>query len=151
VKQEFIAKARSERQALLDSVKGVDEATLTTLPVCGTWTARDVLAHVAACDLVALDVLRQARAGEKLTWAWEGSEGDTWNEDEVARRRDRSMAQIQAELAESHGRLVAELESWPAEAGPFGPDSWDEVKSPIGWLPDHDREHAAPLQTLRTP
>jgi len=42
-----------------------------------------------------------------------------------------------------HAHLAA------VEAGPFGPESWDAEKSPIGWLPAHDREHATAVRTLR--
>jgi uncharacterized protein (TIGR03083 family) len=150
VKQEFIAKARAERQALVDFVQGIDDTKLTTVPICGTWTARDVLAHVAASDLAILDALRQTHAGEQVKWAWDGSDIDSWNEDEVALRRNWSIARILAELADTHARLLVELDSWSADAGPFGPDSWDEQKSPMGWLPSHDREHAVPLHALRS-
>ena len=149
MKEEFIDKARSARQALLASLDGIDEAALTSVRVCGTWTARDVLAHVAASDLDILDALRQARAGEKVTWPWDDSDVDTWNEVGVVHRRQWPMPQILAELTDTHARLLAELESWPADAGPFGPESWDLKKSPMGWLPGHDREHAEHLQALR--
>src|SRR5262249_23708043 len=105
VKEEFIDKARSARQALLASLDGIEEAALTSVRVCGTWTARDVLAHVAASDLDILDALRQARAGEKVTWPWDESDVETWNEVGVAQRREWPMARILAELRDSHARL----------------------------------------------
>lgn len=150
MKQQIIDAARGERQALLAALEGIDEAKLTTVPVCGTWAARDVLAHVAAVDATVLDALRQARAGKEVVWAWASApDGDSWNQAQVASRQDRSLAQLRAELEESHQNILTELEAWPEDAGPFGPDSWDPEKSPIGWLPNHDREHAAAFAALR--
>ena len=33
---------------LLDACAGLDEATMLATPVCGVWSIRDVLAHVAS-------------------------------------------------------------------------------------------------------
>ncbi|HVC35546.1 MAG TPA: DinB family protein [Chloroflexota bacterium] len=150
MKQQLISAVQSERQAVFTALEGIDDATLTMAPVCGTWTAKEVLAHLAAVDTAVLGVLRQARAGDAVTWAWDSAtDGDSWNQSEVDRRRHRSIAQVREEIAETHRTILAEVESWPAESGPFGPDSWDAEKSPIGWLPAHDREHTALLLKLR--
>ena len=149
MKQDLITAMRRERQALVAAVDGVDEVTLTTVPICGAWTARDVLAHVAAVDRATLDVLIQARKGEDLTWAWSGTEGDDWNTAEVALRQTKSVRQLLSELEQTHRDILAELDPWPAEGGPFGAGSWDPEKSPIGWLPGHDQEHLEYLRALR--
>jgi len=148
-KEQFLSAVRAERQAVLDAIGGVDDQTLTTRPVCGVWTAREVLAHLAAVDAVALQVLNQARAGENLTWPWDSYDGDDWNGNEVAKRAGLSVDEILAEIRSTHRRVVAELESWPSGAGPFGPDSWDPEKCPIGWLASHDKDHANALSALR--
>jgi uncharacterized protein (TIGR03083 family) len=149
-KQEFLEAARSAREALLAAVNGVDEAVLTTKPVCGTWTAKDVLGHLAMTDAGVLAAAQQARRGEKVTWAWDDApDGDQYNEAQAAMRRNLSVAQVLSELRDTRRALVAELESWPADAGAFGPDTWDEKKSDIGWLASHEREHAEEFQALK--
>ena len=113
------------------------------MPVYGTWTAKDVLAHLAAIDLAALNALRQSVKGEDVTWPWDSyPDGDSYNAAEVAKRRDWSFAQVRAELDQTHHDLLAELEKLP--------DSWDEDESPIGWLPSHDQEHAGALRAVRS-
>lgn len=143
MKQQFIEAVRAERQALLSAVEGVAHATLSTVPVYGTWTAKDVLAHLAAIDVACLGALRQSVKGEDVTWPWESyPDGDSYNAAEVAKRRDRSFSQVRAELERTHRVLLTELEKLP--------DSWNEDDSPIGWLPSHDQEHAEPLHAIRS-
>ncbi len=141
--QQFIEAVRAERKALLSAVEGVDHATLSTVPVYGTWTAKDVLALLAAIDVAVLSALRQSLKGDGVTWASESyPDGDSYNAAEVAKRRDRSFAQVRSELEKTHRDLLAELEKLP--------DSWNEEDSPIGWLPSHDQEHAKALLAIRS-
>ena len=143
MKQNFISTVHAEGQALLAAVDGVDEALLTAAPVCGTWTAKEVLSHLAAVRIVALNAFRQERAGQEVTWAWSAyPDGNAWNLAEVARRRDRSVAEIRAELEATQREILGVLESLP--------DSWNEADSQAGWLPSHEQEHAEALQALRS-
>jgi hypothetical protein len=45
-------------------------------------------------------------------------------------------------------RLLAELEAWPDDAGPFGAETWDPKKSDISWIGPHEREHAEMIAKL---
>ena len=149
MKNEFIAALRTERQGLLAAVDGLNEETLTTVPVCGAWTARDVLAHLAEVDLALLSALKQVRAGEPVKWAWESApDGDAWNQNAVASRQSRSLSEIRAELEQTRQDVLADLASWPEDSGPFGPESWDPEKSPICWIPSHDQEHGTAVRSL---
>lgn len=148
-KQQLVDAIQTEREALLAVLDGIDEVRLTTAPVCGPWTAKDVLGHLAAIDIAILDVIADARRGAVLVWPWATyANGDDWNAAMVGARRERSLASVRAEFEQTYLRLVAELQSWPEEAGPFGPESWDQDESPIGWLPSHDREHARAIASL---
>lgn len=111
--------------------------------MCGTWTAKDVLCHLAAVRAVALSALRQEQAGQPVTWPWNAyPDGDAWNQAEVERRREGSVAEIRAELDATLREILGVLESCP--------DSWNEETSEAGWLVSHEREHVAALQALRT-
>jgi uncharacterized damage-inducible protein DinB len=140
-KHAFIASLRSEREAVLGAVAALDEATLTTVPVCGTWTGKDVLGHLAAVDRVLAQALRQSRAGEPVVWPWDSAtDGDSWNAAEVGSRRDRTAYQALAEVAQTHADVLAEVALYP--------DSWDADGSPFAGWAEHDREHAAALVAL---
>lgn len=148
-KRRLLDAVRTEREVLLAILDGIDTIRLDTIPVCGTWTGKDILVHLAAVDGAILEVVGQARRGEVMLWPWSGyANGNDWNETMIDRRRDCTVDDARAELESSTARLLEELKSWPDEAGPFGPDSWDEAKSPIGWLPAHDREHGEAISSL---
>jgi uncharacterized damage-inducible protein DinB len=147
-KEAYLANLRVSRQALLDAVNAANESALETVAVCGTWTARQVLSHVAACDAVALNAAQQARSGATITWAWDSyGDGDKWNQDEVAKRQGLPLAALLGELQQTRNALLAELESWPAEGGPFGDKTWSE-ENDIGWIASHEREHADNIKVL---
>ena len=55
---------------------------------------------------------------------------------------------MREELVASRARLLAELDRWPDDAGPFGPDTWDQRKSEINWVGPHEREHAEMIARL---
>lgn len=71
------------------------------------------------------------RAGQKPAWGWTYPDFDDWNESQVWPRRSRSYAAVRAELDTSRTRLLAELERWPDDAGPFRPDTCEPTKSEI--------------------
>ncbi len=47
---EFLARLAAERNYLLRQFWGLDEETLTSIPVTNDWTAKDILAHIAFWD-----------------------------------------------------------------------------------------------------
>lgn len=63
-KHEFLDERRFARELLYAALNGLDERTLTTTPVCGTWTTKDVLAHLAAWESDVLLDLQRIRRGE---------------------------------------------------------------------------------------
>jgi hypothetical protein len=119
-KQAYLASLRASRLELLAAVNAADEASLVSLPICGTWTGNQVLSHLAAADLAALAVARQVGRGEAPKPAWEGVDSDQWNQEGVDERTGLTLDQLLAELAETHNALLAELEAWPGDGGPFG-------------------------------
>ncbi|MGH2459426.1 MAG: maleylpyruvate isomerase N-terminal domain-containing protein [Chloroflexota bacterium] len=142
MKREFIGELRAENQELLALIDGIEEATLTMVPVCGTWTAKEVLSHLAAVRIAALNAFRQEHAGEPVTWAWSAyPDGDAWNLAEVEHRRNRSTVEIRAELEATQRDILDLLESLP--------DTWKEEDSQASWLASHEREHTQAFQELR--
>jgi hypothetical protein len=148
-KAEFLADIRSARVELEDVLARRDERTLAKAVLPGqTWTSKDVLAHLIGYDLAVLKATADVRAGRKWKWGWTSPKFDEWNESQVGPRRARSYANVRAELDGSRLRLLAELETWPDDAGPFGADTWDPKKSEIGWIGPHEREHAEMIAKL---
>jgi len=148
-KAEFLAGVRAARTELEQVLVGRDERTLaeTTLPG-QSWTSKDLLAHLIGYDLAVRTAIADIRSGAKWTWPWTAPRFDAWNESQVAPRRSRSYPAVRAELDASRADLLAELERWPEDAGPFGPTSWDPQASAISWLGPHEREHAEMIAKL---
>lgn len=148
-KAEFLAAIREARVELASVLARYDEAMLGSRIVPGLqWTAKELLAHLIGYDQAVLKAVADVRAGQKWKWGWTYPNFDDWNERQVRPRRSRSYAAVRSELDDSRARLLAELERWPEDAGPFGPDTWDETKSAIGWIASHEREHAEMLAKL---
>jgi Mycothiol maleylpyruvate isomerase N-terminal domain len=148
-KAEFLAEIRSARVELQDVLARRDERTLAEAVLPGhSWTSKEVLAHLIGYDLAVLKAIADVRAGRKWKWGWTYPNFDEWNESQVGPRRARSYANVRAELDGSRLRLLAELETWPDDAGPFGAATWDPKKSQISWIGPHEREHAEMIATL---
>jgi hypothetical protein len=148
-KAKFLAEIRGTRAALEQVLAGHDERTLAEAAVPGmSWTAKDVLAHLIGYDLAVLTAIAEVRAGRKWNWGWTDPGFDAWNESQVSARRSHSYATVRKELDASRAGLLAELDRWPADAGPFGPDTWDATKSEISWIGPHEREHAEMIAKL---
>lgn len=148
-KAEFLADIRSARVELDEVLARRDEKTLSETIVPGLrWTAKELLAHLIGYDRAVLTAIADVRAGRTWAWAWTYPDFDEWNESQVGPRRAHRYAAVRAELDASRAALLGELELWPDDTGPFGPDTWDRKKSEIGWIGPHEREHAEMIATV---
>jgi uncharacterized damage-inducible protein DinB len=139
-----LARLASARADLIFSVLGLEGAALSSVPVGGDWTAKDMLAHVAAWEAWTVGRLEMAlsgRAGEMV-----GVEAETENPRIHAERKDWPLCRALAELARTHAGLLTVLAEANEEAlehryaAPWGkvrPNRWLEM------LMEHDQEHTA--------
>jgi hypothetical protein len=148
-KAEFLADIRSARVEMEGVLARRDKKTLSEAVVPGlSWTAKELLAHLIGYDLAVLKGIADVRAGLSWKWGWTYPNFDDWNEIQVGPRRSRGYTSVRAELDTSRASLLAELERWPDDAGPFGADTWDAKKSEISWIGPHEREHAEMIAKL---
>lgn len=148
-KAEFLADVRDARTELERVLAGRDERTIAETRLPGqSWTSKDLLAHLIGYDLAVRSAIADVRAGRAWAWPWTAPRFDAWNESQVAPRRPRTYQAVRAELVASRADLLAELERWPEDAGPFGPTTWDPKSSAISWLGPHEREHAEMIAKL---
>jgi hypothetical protein len=148
-KAEFLADIRSARVELEHVLAGRDATTLSETVIPGlSWTAKDVLAHLIGYDVAVLKAIADVRAGQQWAWGWTSPNFDEWNESQVSPRRSRGYAAVRAELDASRTRLLEELDRWPEDRGPFGPDTWDQRKGEVSWIGPHEREHAEMIAKL---
>lgn len=148
-KAEFLADLRAARAELVETLARSDERTLASAKVPGMdWTAKDVLSHLIGYDHAILGAIKDVRGGRAFAWGWTYPNFDPWNESNVGPRRSRPFSAVHLELEASRTALLRELEGWPGETGPFGPDTWDLKRSEISWLGPHEREHALMIAEL---
>jgi uncharacterized damage-inducible protein DinB/predicted RNase H-like HicB family nuclease len=147
----LLARLAAERARLLEQVTGLDEKTLTESPVLDDWTARDLLAHIAAWDRWALQEMQRMLSGDPpdLTTA---RDEDAFNAAAVATWRGRALDEVLAELQTARASWVTWLENLPEEMffqrRLFQEENW----SFPGWLRvywEHDAEHAAQIAAWR--
>lgn len=134
------------------------DAALDALPssawgtpgVCGAWTAKDLAAHLASYEVVLADLL-EAFGQDMPTPELDRflALGPAFNDDEVARRADRPVADVRDELARACERCIAALAAIsPEQRARPGTIPWYGAEYALDDLLvymdyGHKREHAA--------
>jgi hypothetical protein len=132
------------RRELLASFQGLTEEQMT-VPMLEEWSVKDVLAHVAMWEEVALPDMRRAARGDKTALdAWDHSFTDQWNHMQFALRKGFPLRQVLTELAEMRLGTMEIL------------GSVEEARLVSGFIPStcaiharHDREHAEQIRSWR--
>jgi uncharacterized damage-inducible protein DinB len=142
----LLAGLHDARQELLAALADIvpDSPAL----VCGDWTARDVLGHVADWEWVGVEGLRLMARGESPLVELV-KDLDAWNREHVAARLDQPWQSVLRDLHAARQALLDALQA--VEPGLLGrrfPFPWGGEGTPVDWLavyPAHDREHAEEL------
>jgi hypothetical protein len=124
--------------------------------VCGTWTVKDVIGHVADWEVFGVEGLRHMAAGrtaEPLP-VEHIVDIDAWNEAHVVARREQPWLQVWAVLSQARKDLDEVLEDMGATAlSRRFLFPWGSGGTAYDWLCvylRHDREHAAGLRAVLT-
>jgi predicted RNase H-like HicB family nuclease/uncharacterized damage-inducible protein DinB len=147
----LLARLAAERAGLLEQLVGLDENALTQEPVVGGWTAKDLLAHIAAWDRWELREMMRMRAGEAPDLS-AVQDVDAYNAAVVAAWRERTLTEVLAELREARATWLVWLGALSEEEffrhRPFeGEDWWFSGCVEVQWR--HDAEHAAQIAAWR--
>lgn len=154
-RQELLARLAAERSYLLRQLWALDETTLTTVPVAGEWTAKDVIAHVAAWDSLTLSRLRLVGHGRisQIEPLGVGDNRDAFNAELYQRYRNASLRLVLAfALRERSSLLYALSQLNQAELETRFTLSWGKEVCRRDWFEQryqHDALHAAQLATWR--
>jgi hypothetical protein len=160
---DVIAELDAHRARFEAFCRGLTAEELTRPVPASTWEVRDFIAHLATIDGPVEQMFRRMQ-GERPAEPDNARAGiDSWNDDEVARRRGRSVDDLLAEAGERRASLRRVLERFTAEeisrGFRFGGDSKRRpaeitvVSYLRGWC-KHDPMHVADviraLPELRT-
>ena len=96
------------QRTLLGSIEGFPASEWETPGVCGVWSTKDVLAHLASHEQVLTDVLA-GFAGANGSGALDlyMSQGPEFNDFQVAERRDKTPGEVLDELNSAHTRNMS--------------------------------------------
>lgn len=101
---------------VLGTIKGLPESEWETGGVCGVWSVKDLIAHLASFELVLVDVLRGflAEAGDTpMLKAYQA--GEQFNDEQVDLRKGHTPAEALAEYNAAHARTIELAARLPAE------------------------------------
>jgi hypothetical protein len=122
-KAELLERVRRDYAALEEAIGRLSESQMTQ-PIDGSWSAKDILAHIAAWQQILLEFhiggrpFEQAAPGIAASYQTDGV--DTINKALYQRDRGRPLAEILDAFRRSHQRTLATIESM-SEAELFRP------------------------------
>jgi hypothetical protein len=103
--------------------------------VCGAWSVKDVLGHVAFWDRYSADVARREAAGESTA---DEVDWQAMNEVDAAAKADWTVAAIRTELAAAHEAVLTAYRALPTLNEGAIKEDWE-----------HYDEHAAEIRSWR--
>lgn len=139
-----------ERAGLYLALLGLDEQTLAHEPLCGVWTAQDVLAHIAGWEVRAARHLPDILADQGLHIL--GVEETPYNTEQVALRQAVPLAEQLDELVGALESIARTLDGVDTAAlaqprrVPWGEIS---VEGQIRMEAEHNAGHADEIRTWR--
>jgi uncharacterized protein (TIGR03083 family) len=144
-KATLLALIRQERAGLATLIAGLDAAQWTAPAMGNGWSIKDLLAHIAAWESLALGWIAAGVRGENpavpapgLTW----DDLDRLNAQIYAANRDRSRAEVQAEAQRSYAAFLVLVESLSepdiVEPGRF---TWAKGGNIVGPIAANSYEH----------
>jgi hypothetical protein len=141
---------------VLQTLDGFPESAWDTPGACGTWSVKDIIAHLASYELVLVDVLTTFRGSGPTPVLNRFLElGGQFNDDEVCSRKKKTIKEVLGEYNDTHAQvmsMVAQLSSETLRQN--GTLPWyGEVYALDDFLVyayyGHKREHSAQIAAFR--
>jgi hypothetical protein len=117
-KQELLAALRTSREEVLTIVRGMSAAAMEEGHYENGWNARQILAHLASIEWTYPKLIEVARAADATPR--EGADvparamrggNDSYNDRQVAKRADKSAAELLAEFEENRAATLRAVEA----------------------------------------
>ena len=112
----LLKRLEEEWAAFADSYAGLSDPELMEHGVTGTWSVRDIIAHVTTWEEEALKHLPLILDGGRPP-RYSTTHGgiDAFNAWMTERKKDLSLSEVRRQLADTHRRLVAFIERAPED------------------------------------
>lgn len=150
-KGKLIQKLREERRKLLQAAQALTPSQRETPFLGGKWSAKDILAHIAAWDREQSKGAQQLLRGEHPDFL--DFDLDEFNARAVAEQRGASFEALVKGTEQTLDEFIAALETMPEEefAKPRGL-RWKRWDVTLEWVVsgtyEHDAEHRQQLEEL---
>ena len=140
-------------QTVLRTLEGLPQSEWETPGVCGVWSVKDIIAHLASYEHMLVDVLNSFLEGGPTPYLEKmGALGPLgFNDAEVAARQDKTIAEVLAEFNETHAQVMTLAARIPAEtyrqngALPWYGSEYDLDDFIAYTFYGHKREHSAQI------
>lgn len=141
---------------VLQTLDGLPVMAWETGGVCGVWSTKDVIAHLASYEQLLVEVLSAFTGGGPTPYLrmW-GELGMGFNDKQVEMRKDASAADVLAEYNGAHDRVRTQVAEIPAETfRETGTLPWYGAEYSLDdfivyTYYGHKREHAAQIAAFR--
>jgi len=153
-KDEVIANLEREWEALQAAIADLNDEQMTEMPVAGSWTVKDLLAHIAVWESRLVTALFKAERGFVPDLVDSDEQVDQLNAQFYHEQKDRPLERILEDLHDVHLALLNRLETFPEKAL-IDPKKYKWMKGePLSRMVagdsfEHYREHAADIRAWR--
>jgi len=150
-KEVLLAALAAAREELLTAAALVPPEERTSRRVCGEWTLKDVLGHIADWEWLGVEGLRHMAAGQPPQ-VEHVEDVDAWNRAHAEARHEQSWDEVWADFHAARRALLAILEGMDQDdLGRLFSTPWVDQCTPYAWAfvhLAHDREHAEDLRKV---
>lgn len=144
-------------QMVVQTVKGLPEKDWYTPGVCGVWSVKDIIAHLASFEKLLVDVLASQLEEDHPTPTLDRFLEDfvAFNDIEVAARQHLTVAEVWAEYNDTQTRTAELLAQIPMEERhlngvlPWYGEEYDLEDFIVYTFYGHKREHSAQIAAFR--
>lgn len=143
-------------ETVLSAIDGLPESEWEVAGVCGVWSVKDIIAHLASYEHVLVDLLNMflgGQPGPHLNQLM--ADGEQFNDKQVAQYEGKSVPEVLSEYCDTQAKVMSLVTQIPAETlrqpgtlPEYGPEyALDDmiVYSYYG----HKREHCAQIAVFR--
>lgn len=141
-------------RTVLNTLQGIPESEWEKEGVCGWWSVKNIIAHLASYECVLIDILNTFLDGGP-TPDLDKYLSAGFNDNEVATRKDRTPAETLKEFNEAHAQVMSLIERTPVEkrrragAIPWYGEEYD-LEDLIAYMYyGHKREHSAQIAVFK--
>jgi len=145
-KDELLDQAARDYKAFHETLTGLNEAQMTEVWL-GTWSVKDIVAHISGWHREMGPALERLARGEKPVPAGVSYDDvDAWNAKFAAAKKGTSVADVLLEFDNSHEYFMHAAAGVPTERFQPGKTAWKLVD---GNSAHHYREHAQQIRAWR--